>query len=535
LLPGVTAALENVSLSVGNDDVIGDKGLLDLPDDVLVQIISYLSSDQDRTALGLASKRLHGCVRAAEAAAGCDDLNRKSMKLDGLPTEILTTIASFLTVRDLGKLAQVNKRFRDVANADLTWKGVARDCLVTNGRSASFLEHTAPCPIWSAKERARVGHNWTSKGAYTETHLAVQDIRYMPRIQLQRSTLWVSWGKCIWSHPRRKDGSVGQTTNKVFKGHTDDVSKFVVKDGCLISGGRDRALFGWHAETGEFMFAKRYCHGSEVSAVDITKHPTSSAGGLIVTGSRDKTVKVWTLRQSHSSSDEGSGSAGSAEETEETGGGLYKGHQGHGGRRVFPRAVSTFNLSDRVWSLAADPNDGGRRVVVGTAGLMGIPSLHVIDLETSRNNCGDETTTPSWTRLGLNLKKGAGMLDVQWQSPQCFLSCGYDSCTRLWDLRVPSGSANVLTWEEPFNEAIYSLATDGQMSLLCGTARHGLVRLWDMRQCHSPVNHFYAKHPFVGQSSPVYSVAFDQRHMYAALDQSVNLLSFSGYHTVRSI
>ena len=63
------------------------------------------------------------------------------------------------------------------------------------------------------------------------------------------------------------------------------------------SGGRDRALFGWNAETGEFMFSKRFCHGSEVSAVDImTRH------GLIVTGSRDKTVKIWTLDNSYLSS-----------------------------------------------------------------------------------------------------------------------------------------------------------------------------------------------------------------------------------------
>ena len=84
------------------------------------------------------------------------------------------------------------------------------------------------------------------------------------------------------------------------------------------------------------------------------------------------------------------------------------------------------------------------------------------------------------------------------------------------------------TWEEPFDQAIYCLATDGNWSLVCGTARHGMVRLWDMR--HSkPVQLFYVKHPFSGQSSPVYSVAFDQKNLYVALDQCLNLLSFSGY------
>lgn len=117
----------------------------------------------------------------------------------------------------------------------MTWSAAAKKCVVTNGQSAAFLEQTGPFPIWSSKDKVRVAHNWTT-GHYKESHLAVQNIRYMPRVQLQRSTLWVSWGKHIWSHPRRKDGTVHNTTNKVLKGHTDDVSKFVVKDGCLISG-----------------------------------------------------------------------------------------------------------------------------------------------------------------------------------------------------------------------------------------------------------------------------------------------------------
>ena len=90
------------------------------------------------------------------------------------------------------------------------------------------------------------------------------------------------------------------------------------------------------------------------------------------------------------------------------------------------------------------------------------------------------------------------------------------------------------TWEEPFDEAIYCLATDGNWSLVCGTARHGMVRLWDMRHSR-PVQKFYVKHPFSGQSSPVYSVAFDQKNLYVALDQCLNLLSFSGYGNTNNI
>ena len=55
-----------------------------------------------------------------------------------------------------------------------------------------------------------------------------------------------------------------------------------------------------------------------------------------------------------------------------------------------------------------------------------------------------------------------------------------------------------------------SLTTDGSHTLLTGTARHGLVRLWDMRDTSAHVAHYYVGHPYLGQSSPVYSVAFDQ-------------------------
>jgi WD40 repeat protein len=71
------------------------------------------------------------------------------------------------------------------------------------------------------------------------------------------------------------------------------------------------------------------------------------------------------------------------------------------------------------------------------------------------------------------------------------------------------------------------LSTDNNNTLVCGTARHGLVRLWDMRS-PQPVQMYYTKHAHRGQSSPVYSVAFDQANLYVALDQCLNLMSFAG-------
>lgn len=37
--------------------------------------------------------------------------------------------------------------------------------------------------------------------------------------------------------------------------------------------------------------------------------------------------------------------------------------------------------------------------------------------------------------LGENYKRGAGVLDMQYETKDVLLSCGYDTYIRLWDLR----------------------------------------------------------------------------------------------------
>jgi hypothetical protein len=37
------------------------------------------------------------------------------------------------------------------------------------------------------------------------------------------------------SHPRHGDGTISRTTNRVLKGHTDDVARFIVKVSVLLN------------------------------------------------------------------------------------------------------------------------------------------------------------------------------------------------------------------------------------------------------------------------------------------------------------
>ena len=109
--------------------------------------------------------------------------------LDQLPTDVLLTVFGFLGRQDLGSLAQVCSRFRNLAYSDCLWLGEAREALGSNqadsrarGRSQEQL---------GARDRVRLGKCW-AEGDAREGLVAVQSAKYMPRLQLEAKRLWVS-------------------------------------------------------------------------------------------------------------------------------------------------------------------------------------------------------------------------------------------------------------------------------------------------------------------------------------------------------
>lgn len=452
-------------------------GLTDLPLPLLTRVLAYCDPVA-RQAAARTCRKLARAARDLEQDLGTTnmaDCNDNLLTLDCLPADVLLTVFKFLTRQELGRMAQVCTIFRDLSYSEFLWVERSRLALGSNQLDQVSLSRSQQ--ILSARDRVRLGKAWET-GDTLETLIAVQGAKFMPRLQLEARRLWVSWGTRIWCHPRLPGGGVAKTTTKMLRGHSDDVSKFVVAEGIVVSGGRDRSLCAWSANSGNFLFARRYCHGGEISAVDVT-----SRGRVLVTGSRDKTVLVWNVRQDPDRD------------------------------ALLPIPTLQLQAEDRVWSLAVSPEDG-RSLVVGTAGTRGVAPLRLYDLVGGHHIMD----------LGRGLKNGSGMLDLSWLSPTTLLACGYDTFTRLWDTRC--GGA-VRAWEEPFDEAVYCLATDKVNLLVTGTSRHGRVRVWDMRH-QSPLYMRHAAPARRGQSSPVYSLAVDASNMYAALDQSLNHFGFSG-------
>lgn len=451
--------------------------LTHLPVSVLANILCYCDGPS-RQAAAMASRRLASAVAELadqEQQEERDSNDNPALRLDQLPEDVLLAICKFLPRHSLASVAQTCSRLRALAYSDCLWVEAAREALASSqldpGARARSQEQMG------AREKVMLGCAWT-KGEAREGVVAVQSSRFMPRLQLERQRLWVSWGSKIWCHPRLPGGGVAKTTSRVLRGHSDDVSKFVVDAGMVVSGGRDRSLCGWSANSGGFLFARRYCHGGEVTAVDVT-----AQGSVIVTGSRDSTVLVWGLQH----------------DTEREGG-------------LLPVPVRRHGIGDRVWSVAVSPQDSAV-LAVGTAATRGVAPLRLYDL-VSGAHLAD---------LGTRLKNGAGMLDTSWLSPTTLLSCGYDTFTRLWDTRV--GGA-VLAWEEQYDESVYCLATDRVNCLVTGTSRYGRFRVWDMRSSKGSLYMRHAAPARRGQSSPVYSLAMDASNLYVSLDQSLNHFGF---------
>ena len=114
--------------------------------------------------------------------------------LDQMPTDVLLTVFGFLGRQELGYLAQVCSRFRNLAYSDCLWLGEAREALGSNqadlrarGRSQEQL---------GARDRVRLGKCW-AEGEAREGLVAVQSAKYMPRLQLEAKRLWVSQGSLV--------------------------------------------------------------------------------------------------------------------------------------------------------------------------------------------------------------------------------------------------------------------------------------------------------------------------------------------------
>ncbi|CAH1784610.1 unnamed protein product [Owenia fusiformis] len=377
-----------------------------------------------------------------------------------LNDDSILTILSFCDPISIGRLARSCRRLRDLCGRECVWKVLANRMTTVH----SCIEETSSS--YSKREVCRVGKNWEESN-YTNKCVIRHKPRQMPCLQIDERHLWASQNNIIKCFKRLKDGSLHRSTDVTLYNQMGDICKFVYKDNRIVSGARDGSVACWDRSTGSSLFSNREQHQSDVNGIDIVDN-------VIVSGSRDSTVKISRLDN-----------AGDNWQT-------------------------SINLGERVWSLAISPDK--QSFASGTSG--------VSDQSPQPLKIWDLNSGTFLHNLGSNFRRGAGVLDIQYETPHILLTCGYDTNIRLWDLRT-RGLA--MTWEESYDAAVYCIKSDHHNSIVSGTALYGVVRLWDKRAT-KPVQLYYSGQR--SSSSPVYSLVFDTKHLYVALDRGVHLLNF---------
>lgn len=407
----------------------------------------------------------------------------KCVNIVDLPDDVLYTVFSFLDIKSLGRVCRACSRLRDVASRDCVWSKISKNFILmsypgdvistrsprqssTHGRKRRKL----------LKERCRIAKNWESRN-FQDVLFVKHRTKLMPWVKLHRQKLYVSHATNINCYDVFNNGTVREDKDKQLRGRQYDVTRFVVTDDIIVSGFRHGGIIGYELSTNQKKFEYDFNECNDTQAVAVYND-------ILVAGFRDGSVKVINTSQNAKS-----------------GITSLNGMQNNDG------------VLNRVWSAAISPD--GSTFTIGNAGLEPArrTPIEVHDLK----SCS------LLLKLGAQCKRGAGVLDIKYESPHTFLTCGYDTSLRLWDLRTQTC---VQEWTDPFDAALSSLKTDGNNAMVTGTFQHGMTRLWD-RRLKNPVQMYYC-----GQRrSPVYCLDTDFQRLFVALDFGIHMLDFTTYKT----
>ncbi|TRY88232.1 hypothetical protein DNTS_026915, partial [Danionella cerebrum] len=243
-----------------------------------------------------------------------------AMFLFQLPEEVILLVLSYLDPRSLCRLSQTCRRSYQFISRDAVWRKIAKDIINTGlTRQGIDLSHSI-----SLKDRVKVSHNWIN-GVCRKEILLKWKTNMLPWIELDHDVLYISQAANISAYHLRADG--GKLLNSrvaLFSGHQEDVCRFTLTDTHLISAGGDGKIIV-HDRRSDYSVVYNG-HNQEVNCID-------SKGGVIVSGSRDRTAKIWALTADR-----------------------------------FGQCLHTIPTYDRVWSVAISPSLWYVRVIYLSCG-----------------------------------------------------------------------------------------------------------------------------------------------------------------------
>ncbi|XP_048516684.1 F-box/WD repeat-containing protein 4 isoform X1 [Dendroctonus ponderosae] len=401
---------------------------------------------------------------------------------DVFSTELLIYIFNYLEINELSRLRLTCRRFRDIINA---WDNVLikTTTVVTNQNNDKFLTRCFS-KIPTKLEKLRLQNNW-KYGIYNEKSLFYVRKKYMPCLKLQKDYLWFSRGSKIFNYKRDKNNIIVTKPNFVLTPQyrqscvnvgfsSADVTKFTLRNNILVGGLSDGGVYVQNlVDRNEYYIDK--AENTFTCSVDIS--PDSL---VVASGMRNDCFKIFSLQQ---------------DPLELT-------------------LIHTHNLGQRAWCVSF--SDDSPIFACGTsAGGPTRKSILLFDTE-------------RYTEV-LNLKLGqfiSATFDIKWDGPHGIWSCGNDSHLRRWDLRTGKCEQK---FHDAFGAGLYCLDYDYCNSVMVGTYLHGRAALWDIRTKRCVQLYFMRTCKGSTLNSPIYSLSFDSEYLFAAVDQNLNIMDFSGY------
>lgn len=104
-------------------------------------------------------------------------------------------------------------------------------------------------------------------------------------MQLEDNQLWLSSKNTISAYGLKSDGRLQAVPHRLLTGNSDDIARFVSKDGFVVAGTREGDISVFRYNMDQPYKYIRDCHSGDVHSVDVL-------GDIIVSGSRDTTIKV---------------------------------------------------------------------------------------------------------------------------------------------------------------------------------------------------------------------------------------------------
>ncbi|XP_067643970.1 F-box/WD repeat-containing protein 4 isoform X2 [Eurosta solidaginis] len=163
-------------------------------------------------------------------------------------------------------------------------------------------------------------------------------------------------------------------------------------------------------------------------------------------------------------------------------------------------------------------SEGGERLFGGLYTDSGRQALREYDVES-----GKESVLNS---------NSLSIYDLLIKDEHILFTGNFDTTCHLYDRRSNRDEA---IFEDPFDSSFYCIEYDGLYALLCGTKYHSRVNLYDIRmpnkyqQLYFPRRTKRAKN----QSSPVYSLACDNRYLFVATDHNLRVFDFKENYAER--